>query len=335
MKRLIVCCDGTWNRADQTSPTNVVKLKAAVAERDADGVVQRVHYEPGVGTRPRERFVGGGLGVGLSQNVRSCYRFLVDSYEPGDELYFFGFSRGAFTARSTAGFVRNAGILRREERGRVDEAYALYRSRDDARKPSGAIAERFRADYSHPDTPIHFIGVWDTVGSLGIPIPLLPSFITRRWTFHDTELSRSVRNAYHALAIDEQRGPFKPTLWTQHPEAHDQVLQQRWFAGVHCDVGGGYPETALSEIPLQWIAEQRARLRPRARPRGGRGRARPAARLLHRLLPPAAAPRPPTRRHRRGLDLPDRRRPLRGCRPRSRRTCRAPSPPGGTRWLRQ
>ena len=255
MKRLIVCCDGTWNRADQTSPTNVVKLKAAVAERDADGVVQRVHYEPGVGTRPRERFVGGGLGVGLSQNVRSCYRFLVDSYEPGDELYFFGFSRGAFTARSTAGFVRNAGILRREERGRVDEAYALYRSRDDARKPSGATAERFRADYSHPDTPIHFIGVWDTVGSLGIPIPLLPSFITRRWTFHDTELSRSVRNAYHALAIDEQRGPFKPTLWTQHPEAHDQVLQQRWFAGVHCDVGGGYPETALSEIPLQWIAD--------------------------------------------------------------------------------
>ena len=84
-----------------------MKLKAAVAKRDADGVVQRVHYEPGVGTRPRERFVGGGLGVGLSQNVRSCYRFLVDSYEPGDELYFFGFSRGAFTARSTAGFVRN------------------------------------------------------------------------------------------------------------------------------------------------------------------------------------------------------------------------------------
>ena len=133
--------------------------------------------------------------------------------------------------------------------------------------------------------------MWDTVGSLGIPIPLLPSFITRRWTFHDTELSRSVRNAYHALAIDEQRGPFKPTLWTQHPEAHDQVLQQRWFAGVHCDVGGGYPETALSEITLQWIAESARELRPRARRRRGRRPARPVARLLHRLLPAAAAPR--------------------------------------------
>src|SRR4051812_39519813 len=200
-KRLVVCCDGTWNRPDQLSegvaaPTNVSKLALAVARRDAGGTEQLLHYEPGVGTRRFERIRGGAFGVGLSRNVRSCYRFLVDSYEPGDELYFFGFSRGAFTARSTAGFVRNCGILRREERGRVDEAYALYRARGDARKPSGAIAERFRPDYSPPDTPIHFIGVWDTVGSLGIPIPLLPSFITRRWTFHDTELSRSVRNAY-------------------------------------------------------------------------------------------------------------------------------------------
>lgn len=256
MKRLIVCCDGTWNRLDQPSPTNVVRVKDAIADRDADGNEQRVHYEPGVGTRPRERYLGGGLGVGLSRNVRSCYRFLVDSYEPGDELYFFGFSRGAFTARSTAGLVRNSGILRREERGRVDEAYALYRDRGDQRHPSGAIAERFRADFSHPDMPIHFIGVWDTVGALGIPIPLLPHALTRRWTFHDPELSSHVRNAFHALAIDERRGAFKPTLWLQQPDAHDQVLEQCWFAGVHCDVGGGYDDPALSALSLAWLAER-------------------------------------------------------------------------------
>lgn len=256
MKRLIVCCDGTWNRLDQPSPTNVVKVKASIAERDADGNEQRVHYEPGVGTRPRERFLGGGLGVGLSHDVRSCYRFLVDSYEPGDELYFFGFSRGAFTARSTVGLVRNSGILRREERGRVDEAYALYRARDDTRHPSGSTAQRFRAGCSHPDMPIHFIGVWDTVGALGIPIPLLPKAITKRWTFHDPELSSHVRNAFHALAIDERRGPFKPTLWEQQPNAHDQVLEQRWFAGVHSDVGGGYEDTALSMLALAWLAER-------------------------------------------------------------------------------
>ena len=159
--------------------------------------------------------------------------------------------------------------------------------------------------------------MWDTVGSLGIPIPLLPSFITRRWTFHDTELSRSVRNAYHALAIDEQRGPFKPTLWTQHPEAHDQVLQQRWFAGVHCDVGGGYPETALSEITLQWIAESAREcglaldVDVAGDPLGPLHDSRTG---FYRRLPRHAAG---ARRHRGGLDLPERRRPLRRRRPRS------------------
>jgi uncharacterized protein (DUF2235 family) len=261
MKRLIVCCDGTWNRRDQVvdgvrAPTNVAKVAAAVLPRDAHGHEQRVHYEPGVGTRPRERYLGGGLGVGLSRNVRSCYRFLVEHFEPGDELFLFGFSRGAFTARSTVGLVRNCGIVRREERHRVDEAYRLYRARDDARRPSGAAAGRFRAAHSHPDTAVEFVGVWDTVGALGIPIPLLPGVITRRWTFHDTGLSRCVRHAHHALAIDEQRGPFKPTLWTQHPEAEDQVLEQCWFAGVHSDVGGGYADPALAEVTLVWMAER-------------------------------------------------------------------------------
>src|SRR4051794_8227249 len=173
-KRLVVCCDGTWNRPDQLSegvaaPTNVSKLALAVARRDAGGTEQLLHYEPGVGTRRFERIRGGAFGLGLSRNVRSCYRFLVETYEPGDELWFLGFSRGAFTARSTVGLVRNCGILRAAEIGRIGDAYRLYRSRDKGTEPGGIEAEMFRRMHSHPDAAIHFVGVWDTVGALGIP----------------------------------------------------------------------------------------------------------------------------------------------------------------------
>ena len=262
MKRLVVCCDGTWNRPDQVNrgvaaPTNVAKFALALADCDADGQTQCLHYEAGVGTRRRERLLGGAFGVGLSRNVRECYRFLVDNYEPGDLLYFLGFSRGAFTARSVAGLVRNCGILRREHAHRIDNAYALYRSPRRDTEPGGLGATLFRRTYSHPDAPIEFVGVWDTVGALGIPVDVFtPPLLTRLWTFHDTRLSRVVRHAYHAVSIDEQRAPFKPTLWVKQDDAPDQVLEQVWFAGVHCDVGGGYRDPSLSEIPLLWMVEK-------------------------------------------------------------------------------
>jgi uncharacterized protein (DUF2235 family) len=263
---LVVCCDGTWNRPDQTkhgvaAPTNVSKVALAVARQDAHGTEQLLHYEPGVGTRRFERIRGGAFGLGLSRNVRNCYRFLVENYEPGDELFFFGFSRGAFTARSTVGLVRNSGILRGGRVDLVKRAYRLYRGRDPQSAPKGIEAELFRRMYSHPDARIHFVGVWDTVGSLGIPIDgiRLP-LLTKRWSFHDTDLSRYVDSAYHALAIDERRKPFRPTLWRQQDDAGDQLLEQVWFAGVHCDVGGGYDDPALSEIPLLWMVS-RARAR--------------------------------------------------------------------------
>jgi uncharacterized protein (DUF2235 family) len=263
VKRLIVFCDGTWNRADRPTVTNVCKLREAVDE--SEEARQVVHYEPGVGTRAGEWLRGGAFGVGLSRNVRRCYRFLVDRYEPGDELLFFGFSRGAFTARSLAGLVRNSGILRREHGGMVKDAYRLYRSRKPEDKPSERAAAAFRARYSHPDAEIAFIGVWDTVGALGIPIGFLqPPLLSKRWSFHDTTLSGSVRNAYHAISIDERRRPFVPTLWVKkvaedgtvlEPPEH-QTVAQVWFAGVHSDVGGGYEEAALSDIPLSWIADR-------------------------------------------------------------------------------
>ena len=261
MKRLIICCDGTWNRPDQLSdgvaaPPNVAKLALAVAEKDAEGNRQCLHYQPGVGTRRREKLLGGGLGVGLSRNVQECYRFLVDHYEPNDELYLFGFSRGAFTARSTVGLIRNAGILRREHRHRIEEAYKLYRDPDKDKAPKGIAAELFRRSYSHDPIYVHFIGVWDTVGALGIPIDgFRPPVLSKRWTFHDTKLSSYVRNAYHAIAIDERRKPFRPTLWERGKD-DDQPLEQVWFAGVHCDVGGGYADPSLSEIPLLWMIDK-------------------------------------------------------------------------------
>jgi uncharacterized protein (DUF2235 family) len=261
-KRLVVCCDGTWNRPDQldegmAAPTNVSKLALAVAREDGGGTAQLLHYQAGVGTRRLERFRGGAFGLGLSRNVRECYRFLVECYEPGDELFFFGFSRGAFTARSTVGLVRNSGILRSRHAARIKDAYRLYRSRAPSAHPRESEARIFRRMYSHPDPDIHFVGVWDTVGSLGIPVDgvRLP-LVARLWSFHDTELSSHVRFAYHAVAIDERRGPFKPTLWQQQSGVEDQRLEQLWFAGVHSDVGGGYREPALSEVPLLWMAER-------------------------------------------------------------------------------
>ena len=188
-KSLVVCCDGTWNTPDQRSPTNVSKIALAVADVDDNGCEQRTFYHLGVGTSRGERIRGGAFGYGLSRDVRDAYRFLVLNFEPGDRLFFFGFSRGAFTARNTAGFVRNCGILRRSEAERIDEAYALYRNNNSTTHPRGNQATLFRGSYSH-EPRIHFIGVWDTVGAIGIPVDGLHliGLLNQRWQFHDTKL---------------------------------------------------------------------------------------------------------------------------------------------------
>lgn len=254
-KRLVVCCDGTWNTPDQTSPTNVTKFALAVATEGSDGKDQLVFYLRGVGTTRWERLRGGAFGVGLSRNVKDAYRFLVDSYVPGDELFLFGFSRGAFTARSLAGLVRKSGILKRESADRLDEAYKLYRDR--LSHPRGVEAQLFRRTYSY-ETRIRVVGVWDTVGALGVPLSGLRwiNAFNRRWQFHDTDLSTTVDAAFHALAVDEKRKAFAPTLWHQQADATDQRLEQVWFAGAHCDVGGGYSQTGLSDIALLWMADR-------------------------------------------------------------------------------
>ena len=257
-KRIVVCCDGTWNTPDQLAPTNVSKVAQAIAPKDPFGREQHTFYHRGVGTNRWDRIRGGGFGFGLSRNVRDAYGFLVQNFEPGDELFFFGFSRGAFTARSTVGLIRNCGILRRKHADLVDKAYAFYRSRKSTTHPRSMEAQLFRRSYSH-ETSIRFIGVWDTVGALGIPLSglRLVNLINRRWQFHDTALSAIVDAAFQALAIDEKRAPFQPAIWAPPAtKAAHQRLEQVWFSGVHSDVGGGYQDPALAEIALVWMVDR-------------------------------------------------------------------------------
>lgn len=255
-KSLVVCCDGTWDKpverhGAQRTCTNVYKLWRGLADTDRLGGTQRAFYHEGVGTGGLlDRIFGGAFGAGLAHNVLDCYRFFVLNYEPGDRICLFGFSRGAYTARSLAGMVRNCGILHPENFDRIGEAFQFYRDRGDDTSPSSVKARQFREAYSH-ESQIHFIGVWDTVGSLGVPMPV--PFWRSWWAFHDSDLSGTVQNAYHALAIDEQRGPFKPTLWTRNSRPSGQVLEQVWFAGCHRDVGGGEPDCELADITLTWM----------------------------------------------------------------------------------
>jgi hypothetical protein len=252
-------------RAGVAAPTNVAKLALCLSVGvDSDQVV---FYEPGVGTHGDQRWIGGGFGYGLSENIRNCYGYLAREYEPGDDLFLFGFSRGAYTARSLAGLIRNCGLLRREHADQVDAAFALYRDRTSVTHPCALASEIFRRIYSHDSSEIHFIGVWDTVGALGIPVELpgwdeiskLYEGWERRWGFHDTQLSSHVRFAYQALAIDEEREPFRPCLWTQGPEPREQTLEQVWFSGVHSEVGGGTRDTGLSDIALLWLVDRAQR----------------------------------------------------------------------------
>jgi uncharacterized protein (DUF2235 family) len=257
-KRLVICSDGTWNTPDQKDrgkyrPSNVVKMARAVAPVSKDGKIQIVFYDKGVGTGwGLDRLTGGAFGQGLNDNIKDAYRFLIHNYEEEDEIFFFGFSRGAYTVRSTAGFIRNSGLLKKIHADKIPEAVNLYRSREYA--PASQEAKEFRKAYSR-EIRINFIGVWDTVGSLGIPIHGLKFLTRHKYQFHDVMLSSYVDNAFHALAVDEKRRPFKPTLW-ETKKLDYQRVEQVWFSGVHTNIGGGYEDSGLSDIAFTWMKEK-------------------------------------------------------------------------------
>jgi uncharacterized protein (DUF2235 family) len=250
MKRIVLCADGTWNSPETDTPTHVMRLARGIAEADAAGNKQVVFYDWGIGA-DGDRLKGGMTGSGIDRNIMDCYRFLVHNYESGDALYLFGFSRGAYTVRSLGGFIRNCGVLKRSHADRIPEAFELYRRRPKSSEPESAAAQGFRARFAVADrTEIEFVGVWDTVGALGIPAPFIGTLGEARYLFHDTEPSSIVRHARHALAIDEHRLDFEPALWTEKPSVD---IQQVWFAGGHSDIGGGYRDRALGDYAASWM----------------------------------------------------------------------------------
>ena len=254
-KRLVVCCDGTWNQLGSQYYTNVVKTAQAVESYGDDGTPQLVFYDEGVGagegvTPHLDRAFGGALGWGLDRNIADAYRFLVFNYDPGDEIFVFGYSRGAYTARSLVGMVRKCGILRRGEAHRAGAALDYYRGED---KPMDPVDGRVPG-WGHA-AEVAFLGVWDTVGALGIPTTIpFSKLLNRRYRFHDAELSKIVKKACHAVAIDEIREAFQVTLWDNDPKP-GQTIHQVWFPGDHGSVGGGTREHGLSDGAFLWTMQ--------------------------------------------------------------------------------
>lgn len=265
MKRLIVCCDGTWQKLTSPYPTNVVKIAQAIKPIASDGTPQVLYYDEGVGTEDKADLIfGGAFGKGIDQNIQDAYRFICLNYVEGDEIYLFGFSRGAYTVRSLAGLLYNSGVLKRENIRQAPEAYNLYCHR--GTKPGDQQAVDFRKDYSlGRRVEVTLLGCWDTVGSLGIPelstFGALAHQINKKYRFHDTKLNKKIKNALHAVAIDEQRKVFNVTPMEKNPDAPDQVVRQVWFPGDHGSVGGGLKEQSkLSDATLKWMIESTGEL---------------------------------------------------------------------------
>lgn len=256
-RRLALFFDGTWNTPDKgDQPTNVVKMLRAVVKKDGN-VSQLVFYDLGVGTGNFvDKLTGGISGAGLTQNVIDGYRFLGNNYAPGDEIYLFGFSRGAYTARSLAGLIGLVGVVRPRHLGRrLYEVLAICRSKADAGKKRERL-DALNLDRFDP-VGIRCVGVWDTVGSLGIPGDLGRQYRLKAYDFHDVELGHAVDVGLHAVAIDEKRSAFAPTLWVSadgKPKRDGQIIEQVWFPGVHSNVGGSYADAGLSDIALAWMA---------------------------------------------------------------------------------
>jgi uncharacterized protein (DUF2235 family) len=286
MKRLVFCFDGTWNTLEAQHPTNVVLTAESVLPLTADNVAQVVFYDEGVGSEKFESLTGGMFGAGLVKNLADAYRFLIFNYTPLDEIYVFGFSRGAYTARSFVGLIQTCGILQRAFASKAGAAIELYRKRDASDEFQNEVL-CFRRDNApdvcvslteqswraanggQRDIPllkIKYVGVWDTVGALGIPSRfMLSKLLDQKYQFHDTALSDFVQSARHAVAIDERRKDFAPTLWNNTDElnalagkdakALDAPYQQKWFPGVHSSVGGGGERRGLSDQALDWVLD--------------------------------------------------------------------------------
>jgi uncharacterized protein (DUF2235 family) len=296
-KNIIICSDGTGNSAFKARGTNVFKLYEAVDMRgheDDPSLLRQIPiYDDGVGTQGFTplRALSGATGLGVNRNLRQLYAELVQCYEPGDRLYLFGFSRGAYTVRALAGLIGECGILDKNRVGshaelkeRVEEAFAAFRElfplplmRRMRGKPSLENLRAFRKRWAHdPEAeaaagradspedisrPIHFLGVWDTVDAVGLPWDRLADLLNQIYPFRfpDRKLGRCVRAACHAVSIDDERRTFHPVLWDERDDPYPGRIRQVWFAGAHSNVGGGYPKQGMSLVALDWMAAEAAK----------------------------------------------------------------------------
>lgn len=256
MKRIVICSDGTWNRPEydlsKDFPTNVLKLARSIKPVASGKINQQVFYDWGIGSY-HDQVVAGSTGKGLHKNILDDYRYIVQNYSPGDELFFFGFSRGAYTIRCLCGLINNCGILKRPDAALIQAAFDHYKKPGGLYAPEGQKSIEFRNKYSHKSRQIKFVGVWDTVGAMGIPLSFLGLFNDKD-EFYDTRIGRNVSIARHAMAIDEHRSDFTPTVWI--PQTNTDI-KQVWFSGAHSNIGGSYkPDkdgSLLSDIPLDWM----------------------------------------------------------------------------------
>jgi uncharacterized protein (DUF2235 family) len=247
MKNILICCDGTGNEYG-TNNTNVVQTYE-VAVQDSG---QICYYDPGVGTGGWEynestfelkAKADQATGKGLQKNVIDAYTYLMQTFEEGDRLYLFGFSRGAFTVRSLAGMLFKTGLLDRRSQNLVEYASKIYNT-----DGNQEVATGFKETFSRK-CPVYFIGVWDTVESL---------VMNAGKKFHDARLNPEVTYGFHALAIDERRKDFPPFPWDESRALPEQTIEQLWFAGAHSDVGGFYSDRGLSNIAFHWMMKKAA-----------------------------------------------------------------------------
>jgi uncharacterized protein (DUF2235 family) len=270
-RRLIICCDGTWQDPAQVYPTNVMKIVQAIKPKDNNGIEQVVYYDEGLGAKQIDtkyslidmliKYGGGALGLGIDHRIQDAYRFLCMNYEPDDEVYLVGFSRGAYLVRCLAGLIYNCGLLHREFVRKIPKAYELYREKQNPdNAPNGKNAVDFRNQYGR-QVPIKALCCWDTVASLGLP-DLIPGLtlnerFNERYRFFDSTVNRTIEKAIHAVAIDEIRKVFDVTLMESSKNAPVTQVTQVWFPGGHGCVGGGSKEErGLSDGALLWMMEQ-------------------------------------------------------------------------------
>jgi uncharacterized protein (DUF2235 family) len=273
-KRLALFLDGTWNAVSDN--TNIWRLRSLFPPLSKDGREQRAYYSTGLGTKFGEKIRGGMFGRGIDTAITSAYEWLVQNYEPGDEIYIFGFSRGAYTARSLSGFLSKCGLLKSGAPLGVNQLYKRYQTKDvwtilrilketKAGNATLSAEEVWMAKYSL-SVPIKFLGVFDTVGALGVPFPLYRRLKGDAYPFLNTGLRVNNAYAFQALAIDEHRKAFRPTLWTNMGADLKASLrliekgEQRWFVGAHANVGGGCFTDPLAQLPLKWIEEKASKL---------------------------------------------------------------------------